>query len=63
MIMVRSITNEIIKKMIKLISHYHYGVVVYSFTHPKSGIYRVYLKVCGKIHIIYIYIKVKKRYI
>ena len=32
-IMVRSIANEITKKNIKLISHYHYGVVVYNFTH------------------------------
>ena len=29
MIMVRSITNEILKKKKKLISQYHYGVVVY----------------------------------
>ena len=29
MIRVRSVTNEIIKKMIKLISHCHYRVVVY----------------------------------
>ena len=36
MIMVISITNEIIKKNIKLISHYHYGIVVYNFTHPKK---------------------------
>ena len=37
MIMARSITNEITKKKkIKLISHYHYGVVVYNFTHPKN---------------------------
>ena len=36
MIMVRSATNEITKKNIKLISHYHYGVVVYNFTHPKK---------------------------
>ena len=53
MIMVRNITNEITKKNIKLISHYHYGVVVYNFTHPKkNGIYRVFLKVCIKIHYI-----------
>ena len=38
------------KIYIKLISHYHYGVVVYNFTHPKNGIYRVFLKVCIKIH-------------
>ena len=36
MIMVRSITNEITKKYIKLISHYHNGVVVYDFMHPKK---------------------------
>ena len=36
MIMVRSVTNEITKKNVKLISHYHYGVVVYNFTHPKK---------------------------
>ena len=41
------------KIYIKLISHYHYGVVVYNFTHPKNGIYRVFLKVCVKIHYIY----------
>ena len=34
--MVRSVTNEITKKNVKLISHYHYGVVVYNFTHPKK---------------------------
>ena len=28
MIMIRNITNEIIKNMIKLINHYNYGVVV-----------------------------------
>ena len=49
-IMIRSVTNEITKKNIKLISHYQYGVVVYNFTHPKSGIYRISLKVCVKIH-------------
>ena len=48
--MIRSVTNEITKKNIKLISHYQYGVVVYNFTHPKSGIYRISLKVCVKIH-------------
>ena len=32
---------------IKLISHYHYGVVVYNFTHPKKW---NILKVCEKIH-------------
>ena len=40
MIMVRSVTNEITKIYIyiyiKLISHYHYGVVVYNFTHSKK---------------------------
>ena len=36
MIMVKNIINEITKKNIKLISHYHYGVVVYNFTHPKK---------------------------
>ena len=37
MIMVRSVTNKITKKIyIKLISHYYYGVVVYNFTHPKK---------------------------
>ena len=36
-IMVRSVTNEITKKIyIKLISHYRYEVVVYNFTHPKK---------------------------
>ena len=44
------------KIYIKLISHYHYGVVVYNFTHPKNGIYRVFLKVCVKIHYIYVYV-------
>ena len=36
MIMVRSITNEIIKKMIKLISNYYYRVLVHCFTHLKK---------------------------
>ena len=37
MIMLRSVTNEITKKKyIKFISHYHYGVVVYNFTHSKK---------------------------
>ena len=36
MIMVRSITNEIIKKMKKLISNYYYRVVVHCFTHLKK---------------------------
>ena len=38
MIMVRRVTNEITKKYIyiKLISHYHYGLVVYNFTHLKK---------------------------
>ena len=37
MIMVRSVTNEITKKnKNKLISHYHYGVVVYNFMHSKK---------------------------
>ena len=37
-IMVKSVTNEItnIYIYIKLISHYHYKVVVYNFTHPKK---------------------------
>ena len=36
-IIVKSVANEITKKKhIKLISHYHYGVVVYNFTHPKK---------------------------
>ena len=62
--MIRSVTNEITKKNIKLISHYQYGVVVYNFTHPKSGIYRISLKVCVKIHYVCVCvcvcIKVKK---
>ena len=40
MIMVRSVINEItniyIYIYIKLISYYHYEVVVYNFTHPKK---------------------------
>ena len=36
MIMVKNIINEITKKNIKLISHYHYGVVIYNFMHPKK---------------------------
>ena len=35
MILVKSVTNEITKKK-KLISYYHYGVVVYNFTHLKK---------------------------
>ena len=36
MILVRNVTNEIIKKVIILISNYHYRVVVYGFTHLKK---------------------------
>ena len=36
MIMIRNVTNEIMKKMIKLISHYHYGVVVSLFYASKE---------------------------
>ena len=37
MIMVRSITSEITKNIyIQLISHYHYGVIVYNYAHPKK---------------------------
>ena len=36
MIMARSVTNEIIKKIIILISNYHYGVVVYGCMHLKK---------------------------
>ena len=36
MIILRNVMNEIIKKMIKLISYYHYGVIVYDFTHLKK---------------------------
>ena len=36
MIMSRSVTNEIIKKIIILISNYHYGVVIYGFMHLKK---------------------------
>ena len=36
MIIVRNITNENEKKMIKPISYYHYEVVVYDFTHLKK---------------------------
>ena len=36
MIIVRNVTNDIMKKMLKLISHYHYGVVVYGFMHIKK---------------------------
>ena len=35
MIMIRNVTNKIIKKMIKLISHYRYGVVV-SFSYASK---------------------------
>ena len=34
--MIRSVTDEITKENIKLISHYQYGVVVYNFTHPNK---------------------------
>ena len=45
MIMVRNITNGITKKnYIKLISHYHYGVVVYNFTHSKKWNIQSFLK-------------------
>ena len=36
MIMVKNFTNKIVKKMIKPINYYHYGVVVYGFTHIKK---------------------------
>ena len=49
-----------LKKYIKLISHYHYGVVVYNFRIQKSGIYKVFLKVCVNIHYMCVCIKVKK---
>ena len=36
-IIVRNITNEVMKKkMIKLISYSHYEVIVYDFTHLKK---------------------------
>ena len=49
-----------LKKYIKLISHYHYRVVVYNFTHPKKWIYRVFLKVSAKIYYIYMCVCVYK---
>ena len=52
--------RSIKKKYIKLISHNHYGVVVYNFTHPKKWKYKVFLKVCVKIHYMCVCIKVKK---
>ena len=36
MIIVKKVTNEIIKKMIRLINYYHYEVVAYDFTHLKK---------------------------
>ena len=38
MIIVRNVTNKIMKKkkLIKLISYYHYEVIVYDFTHLKK---------------------------
>ena len=36
MIMIKNVTNEIMKKMIKLISHYHYGVLVFFFYASKE---------------------------
>ena len=51
MLMIRSITNEIIKKMIKLISNYHYEVIVYSFTHLKKwDIYSLLKGICKDSH-------------
>ena len=39
-LIVRNVINEI---MIELISNYHYGMIVYVFTHlKKSKMYRVY---------------------
>ena len=63
-----------LKKHIKLISHYHYGIVVYNFTHPKKWNIQNFLKgmckdshyvcVCkGKKKKIYIYIYIFKVYI
>ena len=50
-----------LKIYIKLISHYHYRVVVYNFTHPKKW---NILKVCEKIHYVCVCVdKGKKRYI
>ena len=37
MIMIRNVTNKIMKKMIKLISHYRYGVVV-SFSYASKEV-------------------------
>ena len=51
MIIVRNITNENEKKMIKPISYYHYEVVVYDFTHLKKWNIQSLLKVYVKIHI------------
>ena len=36
MIIVKNVINEIMKKLIKLISYYHYEVVVYDFAHLKK---------------------------
>ena len=58
MIMVRSVTNKIIKKMIKLISQYHYGAVFYHFTYLKKwNIKSLLIKgMCKDSHILYLYI-------
>ena len=51
MIILRNVMNEIIKKMIKLISYYHYGVIVYDFTLLKNWNKQSLLKVYVKINI------------
>ena len=53
MIMAKSVINEIIKKIIILISNYYYEVVVYSFTHlMKWNIYGLLKGICKDSHII-----------
>ena len=62
MIIVRSVINEIIKKKIKLISYYHFGVVVYNFTHlKKQNIYGLLKGMFKDSHFIYININVKNK--
>ena len=61
MLMVRSITNEIIKNMIKLISNYHYGGSLWFYASKEVG----YIEFTIGKDSLYIYVKVflKKSYI
>ena len=51
-----------LKKYIKLINHYHYGVVVYNFTHPKKwNIQSFFEGMCKDSLYVCVCVKVKKK--